>query len=293
MSALLVRRRLRARRASRSNRARPIIIVLLGLVGLGAVGAAAGLGALFVIYNSYAKDYVPIEEKLLQISNVATEIYDRGGPDSGVLLGTLSNPNAQLLDPVPLSEISPWLIEATVSTEDNSYWDHPGVNLKGLLRAAYENYVLDEFGSGTGGSSITQQLIKNVYICPSISAGDDEAPCVTAERTLDRKLREITYAIELEKDYSKEDILTWYLNQISYADRYVGAEAAAQGYFRKNAKDLTLAEAALLAGIPRRRRGITLASTASRRTMASASSTNSDEGRSAATPRHARKTYST
>jgi len=250
MSALLVRRRLRARRASRSNRARPIIIVLLGLVGLGAVSAAAGLGALFVIYNSYAKDYVPIEEKLLQISNVATEIYDRGGPDSGVLLGTLSNPNAQLLDPVPLSEISPWLIEATVSTEDNSYWDHPGVNLKGLLRAAYENYVLDEFGSGTGGSSITQQLIKNVYICPSISAGDDEAPCVTAERTLDRKLREITYAIELEKDYSKEDILTWYLNQISYADRYVGAEAAAQGYFRKNAKDLTLAEAALLAGIP-------------------------------------------
>jgi membrane peptidoglycan carboxypeptidase len=250
MSALLVRRRLRARRASRSNRARPILIALLGLVGLGAVCAAAGLGAMFAVYNSYAEDYVPIEEKLLQVSNVATEIYDRGGPDSGVLLGTLSNPNAQLLDPVPLSQISPWLIEATVSTEDNSFWDHPGVNLKGLLRAAYENYVLDEFGSGTGGSSITQQLIKNVYICPSISAGDDEAPCVTAERTLDRKLREITYAIELDKDYSKEDILTWYLNQISYADRYVGAEAAAQGYFRKPAKDLTLAEAALLAGIP-------------------------------------------
>ena len=250
MSALLTRTRQRARRSTRSNRARPLIIALLGLVGLGAICAAAGLGALFAIYNSYADDYVPIEEKLLQVSNVATQVYDRGGPESGVLLGTLSNPNAQLLDPVPLSEISPWLIEATVSTEDNGFWDHPGVNLRGLMRAAYENYVLDEFGSGTGGSSITQQLIKNVYICPSISAGDEEAPCVTAERTLDRKLREITYAIELEQDYSKEDILTWYLNQISYADRYVGAEAAAQGYFRKSAKDLTLAEAALLAGIP-------------------------------------------
>ena len=241
-----MRRRLRARRATRTSRARPFIIALVGLVGLGAVCAAAGLGAVFAVYNSYADDYVPIEEKLLQVSNVATQVYDRGGPEDGVLLGQLSNPNAQLLDPVPLSEISPWLVEATVSTEDNSFWDHPGVNLKGLVRAAYENYVLNEFGAGTGGSSITQQLIKNVYICPSISAGDDEAPCVTAERTLDRKLREITYAIELEQDYSKEDILTWYLNQISYADRYVGAEAAAQGYFRKPAKDLTLAEAASL-----------------------------------------------
>jgi membrane peptidoglycan carboxypeptidase len=168
-----------------------------------------------------------------------------------VLLATLSNPNAQLLNPVTLDQISPWMVEATVSTEDNSFWTHPGVNLKGLIRAAYENYVLNSFGAGTGGSSITQQLIKNVYICPSVAEdGDNRNACVTAERTLDRKLREIAYAIELEQDYTKEQILTWYLNQISYADRYIGVEAAAQGYFRKPAKDLTLAEAALLAGIP-------------------------------------------
>ncbi|HMO55460.1 MAG TPA: biosynthetic peptidoglycan transglycosylase, partial [Tepidiformaceae bacterium] len=143
------------------------------------------------------------------------------------------------------------LIEATISTEDNSFWDHPGVNIRGLLRAAYENYVKDDFGSGTGGSSITQQLIKNVYICPSISEdGDARSACALAERTLDRKLKEIAFAIELEQDYTKEEILTWYLNQISYADRYIGAEAAAQGYFQKPASDLTLAESALLAGIP-------------------------------------------
>src|SRR5690606_15764545 len=99
-------------------------------------------------------------------------------------------------------------------------------------------------------SSITQQLIKNVYICPSINTPDDPNRCLTAERTLDRKLREIVYALELSEDYSKENILEWYLNQISYADRYVGIEAAAQGYFRKSAKELTLGEAALLAGIP-------------------------------------------
>lgn len=248
-----MRRRLRGRRERRSNKMRPLLIALLGLVGLGAVMAAAGIGAVFAVYNSYAKDYVPIEEKLLQVSSVPTEIYDRSRLDNGegVLLGTLSNPNAQLLSPVQLEDISPYLIEATVSTEDNGFWDHPGVNLRGLARAAYERYVLDQFESGTGGSSITQQLIKNVYICPSISEdGDARSACLIAERTLDRKLREIAYAIELEQDYSKEQILTWYLNQISYGDRYIGAEAAADGYFRKSAKDLTLAESALLAGIP-------------------------------------------
>ncbi|WP_322819398.1 transglycosylase domain-containing protein, partial [Tepidiforma sp.] len=251
MNNIVVRRRLRERRRNGSNRARPLLIALLALVGLGAIGAAAAFGALFTVYNSYARDYVPIEQKLLEVSSIPTEIYDRNGPEGGVLLATLSNPNAQLLDPVTLDQISPWMIEATISTEDNSFWSHPGVNLKGLIRAAYENYILNEFGSGTGGSSITQQLIKNVYICPAVSEdGDTRNACVTAERTLDRKLREIAYAIELERDYTKEQILTWYLNQISYADRYIGVEAAAQGYFRKPAKDLTLAEAALLAGIP-------------------------------------------
>ncbi len=251
MSTLIVRRRLRERRRNGSSRARPLLIALLGLVAFGAICAAAGLGALFTIYNSYARDYVPIEQKLLEVSSVPTEIYDRGGPENGVLLATLSNPNAQLLNPVRLEDISPWMIEATISTEDNAFWTHPGVNLRGLIRAAYENYILNDFGAGTGGSSITQQLIKNVYICPSIAEdGDNRNACVTAERTLDRKLREIAYAIELEQDYTKEQILTWYLNQISYADRYIGVEAAAQGYFRKPARDLSLAEAALLAGIP-------------------------------------------
>ncbi len=239
---------MRARRTSRGGGARAFIIAIVALGVLASLGLAAGVGAVFAVYRSYASDYVPITEKLLQNNVGLTEIYDRGGPDGGVLLGRLTNKDAQLLNPVKLPAISPWVIEATVSTEDNSFWDNPGVNVQGLLRAAYENYVGGGIGSGTGGSSITQQLIKNVYICPSISA-DTRLVC-TAERTLDRKLKEISFAIELEKDYTKEEILEWYLNQISYADRYIGIQAAAQGYFHKDALDLTLAESALLAGVP-------------------------------------------
>src|SRR5687768_9939805 len=184
MSASLTRRRLRARRAHRGSGGRPLAIALVALLGLASVCAAATVGALFSVYNSYADEYVPIEEKLLQRNVGLTAVYDRGGPDGGVLLGHLTNPDAQLLEPVPLEEISPFLVAATVSTEDNSFWDNPGINFTGLARAAYENYVLDEFGSGTGGSSITQQLIKNVYICPNINTTDDPTRCVSAERTL-------------------------------------------------------------------------------------------------------------
>ncbi|MCK6564154.1 MAG: transglycosylase domain-containing protein [Dehalococcoidia bacterium] len=248
MNSLTRRRLLRKRYQRRSNRLSWILVALLGLAALGSVGVAGAVGTVYYVYNSYARDYVPIDEKLAQTNLGLTEIYDRGGPESGVLLGKLTNLDAQLLAPVTLDHISQNMVNATVSTEDNSFWDHPGINIRGILRAAYENYVGGGIGSGTGGSSITQQLIKNVYICPSVS--DEKTRCTSAERTVDRKLREIAYAIELERDYSKEQILEWYLNQISYADRYIGVEAAAQGYFHKSAADLTLAEAAMLSGIP-------------------------------------------
>ncbi|MFN0093333.1 MAG: transglycosylase domain-containing protein [Dehalococcoidia bacterium] len=226
-----------------------MLFAALGLFTLGIISATAAVGAVYAVYRHYADDYVPIEQKLKQVNAGLTEIYDRGGPADGVFLGALTNPDAQLLNPVPLGRMSPWVVEATISTEDDTFYKNPGINWRGLVRAAKENYIDGEIGSGTGGSSITQQLIKNVYICPSINTGDDRI-CVQAERTLDRKLREIAYALELEQDYTKDQILEWYLNQISYADRYIGIEAAAQGYFRKTAADLTLAESALLAGIP-------------------------------------------
>ena len=250
MNSVVKRRLLRNRHASQQRQSLPWWVT--AGVGLGAalslLGVAA-IAALFVAYSSYAAGYVPIQEKLAARSTGLTEIYDRNGPAGGVLLGTLDNPTGQLVNPVPLSEISPALIQATVSTEDNSFYSHNGVNFKGLIRAAWENYTGGGVGSGTGGSSITQQLVKNVYLSSDCSMVDGARVCV-APRTLERKFREIAYALQLEQDATKEQILEWYLNSISYADRYVGIEAAAHGYFRKPAKDLTLAESALLAGIP-------------------------------------------
>jgi membrane peptidoglycan carboxypeptidase len=223
---------------------------LLSIAAMASMGVVFFIGSIFVVYTAYARDYVPIEQMLRQQYAGLTEVYDRGGPENGVFLGTLNNPNAQLLNPVPLGDISPYMVEATIATEDNSFWSHPGVNPRGLVRAAYENYTGGGIGTGSGGSSITQQLVKNVYLSDDCYITEHGVHACQAPRTLDRKLKEIAYAIELERSHSKEQILEWYLNQISYADRYQGVEAAARGYFRKGASELTLAEAALLAGIP-------------------------------------------
>ncbi|HET7737539.1 MAG TPA: transglycosylase domain-containing protein, partial [Tepidiformaceae bacterium] len=243
-----VKRRMRERRAAKGGM--PWwAIGLLAIGALGSITAAVGLGVVFTVYTTYADEYVPIEEKLSQRFAGLTEVYDRSGPEGDILLGSLPNPDAALLDPVPLSAISQYMIDATVSTEDNTFWSNPGINFRGLMRAAWENYVGGGIGTGSGGSSITQQLIKNVYLSDDCETIDGVEYCF-APRTLDRKMREIAFAIELEKDASKEQIMEWYLNQTSYAGRYVGVEAAAQGYFRKAASELTLAEAALLSGIP-------------------------------------------
>jgi len=204
------------------------------MVAGGGAFAIAG----FVIYRSYADDLVPIEEALAQQSAGGAEIYDRNGRPLYEFVDDLEG----LRRPVPLSDVSRYLIDATIATEDSSFYSNPGVNIKGLLRAAYENFFPGQPGflKGSGGSSITQQLVKNIYI----------SQAERQKRSISRKLKETAYAIELTNRYSKDQILEWYLNQIPYGGIYNGIEAAAQGYFGKTAKDLTLAEAALLAGIP-------------------------------------------
>jgi len=211
---------------------------LIALAGLGVVlVAGAGITG-FGVYRSYANDLRPPDEVIAEQPSGGAQIYDRNGK----LLYEFVDDRSGLRSPVKLEDISPWMIAATISTEDLSYWDNPGVNYKGLARAGLEQVgVLDaDAGQSTGGSSITQQLVKNIYI-----PADERA-----ERSYSRKLKETIYAIELTRKYSKDQILEWYLNQISYGGLYNGVEAAAQGYFGKSAKDLNLPEAAMLAGIP-------------------------------------------
>jgi membrane peptidoglycan carboxypeptidase len=232
------RRRLRRLNGGR-RRNGPPRFWLVGVLGLLLVALVAiGGGVSFAVYYHYANDLERPDVELARTGSAGSRIFDRNGN----LLYEFVDPLSGLKNPVPLSEISPWLIQATISTEDASFYDNPGVNVRGLLRAALEN--LTPFGpgflKGSGGSSITQQLVKNVYIPPE----------KRTERSLGRKLKEVVLAVELKRRYDDDQILEWYLNQVYYGNFAYGAEAAAWRYFGKPARELTLAEAAMLAGIP-------------------------------------------
>jgi penicillin-binding protein 1A len=135
---------------------------------------------------------------------------------------------------VPSSKISPWMMKATVAIEDKRFWQHGGIDPIGITRAFWAD--VSEGKVVQGGSTITQQLVRNLYI--------------SRERTFTRKLREACLAVKLAQSWPKQKILTAYLNQIYYGGQAYGVEAAAQTYFSKPAKRLTLAQSALLAGLP-------------------------------------------
>lgn len=137
--------------------------------------------------------------------------------------------------PVALADISPRLIEATLAIEDKRFYRHMGFDLKGMTRAALVN--IEHLSTRQGASTLTQQLARNLYL--------------THERTWKRKLKEAVYTIQLEMNYSKNEILGMYLNQIYYGHGAYGIEAASQMYFGKPASRLSLAESAMLAGIPK------------------------------------------
>jgi penicillin-binding protein 1C len=138
---------------------------------------------------------------------------------------------------VPLSEMAPALVQATMATEDRRYYSHPGVDPVGLARALGSNA---ESGSAAqGGSTIEMQLTRNLFLT-------DER----TERTLARKVKEALAAVELDKRYSKDELIEAYLNVVFYGNRAFGAEAASQIYFGRSARELSLPEASLLAGLP-------------------------------------------
>ncbi len=218
------------------------LVLVLG-IPMTLIGAAAGTA--YVVYSEIADDLVPpdrIEDTQLLLGS--SRIFDRNGED-GVLLFEYTRPHDGLRAPVRLHHVSQHLIDATVATEDSSFWTNEGINFRGLLRAAWENFGVgsSEFLGGSGGSSITQQLVKNVLIPVEERTG----------RTLDRvrgKLKETILAVELTNEYSKEQVLEWYLNSIFYGNFSYGIGAASQRYFGKPPADLSLAESAMLAGLP-------------------------------------------
>ena len=164
----------------------------------------------------------------------SSKIYDR----QGRLLFEMPPPHTGRHSPVPLGEIPEALRQAIIATEDATYYQNPGVDAWAIVRAVWINLQGGEILSG--GSTITQQLARNLLLSP------DER----YERTLTRKLREAILAWQLARTYSKDEILELYLNEIYFGNLAYGVEAAAQAYFGKNVRDLDLAECAMLAGLP-------------------------------------------
>ncbi len=156
-----------------------------------------------------------------------TKIYDRNGK---LLYEIYADENRT---PIKFSEIPQILKQATIAIEDSEFLSHQGVSLRGSLRALYHNLTSDSL---EGGSTITQQLVRSALLTP--------------DQTWSRKIKEIVLSVWAEHVYSKEQILEMYLNQVPYGGTSWGIEAAAETYFGKNVSQLTLAEAAFLAGLP-------------------------------------------
>jgi penicillin-binding protein 1A len=148
------------------------------------------------------------------------------------LLGSI--PSSENREPVELNRMSPWLPKATVSIEDRRFYSHGGVDYEGIARALWRDVSAGKVVEG--GSTITQQLVRQLY--------------VGRERTIQRKVKEACLAIKLSRRWSKQRILKEYLNSVYYGNHAYGVEAAAQTYFSRNAKDLTVLQSAMLAGLP-------------------------------------------
>lgn len=218
-------RKKRSHRRKRQPLSKAMLALVIVLVIFGAGGIAAA--AVAAVWLQDLPDY-----KDSSAFNYAekTRVYANDGT---TLLAEFYIENRE---PVELSEISEYVLEGTVATEDERFYDHDGVDMMGIARAIVVNLT----GTGKeGASTITQQFVRNTVLA-------DEA----TESTIKRKVREAYISLELEKVYEKDEILQMYLNTINYGQGAYGIEAASQLYFSKHASELTLPEAATLIGIP-------------------------------------------
>lgn len=174
------------------------------------------------------KDLPSPQDLVYRNVEVSTKIYDR---NKILLYKIYKNKNRT---PVPLEEIPLYVRQASIAIEDAEFYSHPGFSIKGIVRAIVKNLTKGEL---SGGSTITQQLVKNALL--------------TSEKTLPRKIKEIVLSIRVEMTFTKDKILEMYLNEVSYGGTAYGIQEASELYFQKPVSKLTLSEAALLAGLPK------------------------------------------
>lgn len=203
------------------------LIMGLKLSGIGFAICIIFILGLFAYFRRDLPDPRDLSSRRL---NQATKFYDKTGEH--LLFEVYGDENRTIVE---FDEISDNMKAATVAVEDKDFYEHNGVSFSGILRAAWSNVTSGD-STGQGGSTITQQFIKNSLL--------------TVDQTYTRKVQEVILAIELERLYSKEEILSFYLNEIPYGPQEYGVEAAAQSFFGKSSKDLTIAQSAILAALP-------------------------------------------
>ncbi len=195
---------------------------------LGIIFTICSLIYMYVYTNNKINDVKSIDVELYDL-NASSKIYDT----SGKLISELG---VEKRDIVQFDDVSPNLIHAVVATEDAKFFKHSGIDLKRIIGASKENFMSKTYSQGA--STITQQIVKNTML--------------SSDKSIDRKIKEAYLAIELEKKYSKEEIIMSYLNTVLFSGRIYGIERASNYFFSKSAENLTLVESAILAGMIQR-----------------------------------------
>ena len=220
---------MKVRRKTRQAKNHIVVWALLLIVVAVGFLCFRGVTSVFAAYNSWISDLPKLNSEAF---NYAEDSYMYAS-DGTTLLAKFQ---IEKRDPVELNRVSKFVIDGTVDVEDVRFYEHNGVDPQGIMRALVRNL---SGGTLEGASTITQQLVRNTAL-------SEEATDITIER----KAREAELALEMEKVYSKEEILNMYLNTINYGDGCYGIQAAANNYFQVSAADLTLEQAAVLVGIP-------------------------------------------
>lgn len=226
-----------------------VLVLLLAYIMLAVCGGVAA-SVLFVPgvigANKAAKAVIPS----LKVENVDFDVtslpqkstmYAR---DGSTVIATFYNQNRIV---VPLKKISKTMQQAVVAREDRRFWTHAGVDVQGVMRAFVQTYLVK--GSQQGGSSLTQQYVKNVLLMQAIEDDDPIAQYHATEDTIARKIREMLISVQMEKKYSKAEILQGYLNIAQFGNNLYGVETAAQRYFSVSAADLNVVQSATIAAI--------------------------------------------
>src|SRR4051812_34423264 len=219
-------RRHRSGETRRRRRIRKLRLLALLLVLFVLAGTAFAYGAVVAV-SAQLKGLDPFQQAARQ--QVDGYVY---AADGHTILAVLRGSQSRVL--VPSDQISPWVKQAIVAIEDRRFYEHRGIDLRGMSRALWAD--IRHKGAVQGGSTITQQFVKNEL--------------VGTQKSVTRKLKEAVLAHELEQSWTKDRILTAYLNTIYFANGAYGVEHAARTYFGHAARKLTLPQAALLAGIP-------------------------------------------